>query len=727
MTHLQNNCNFSPNITARTNDGSVISNSSTSIIDDTSDRPPTSIRMLKQHQQHQQQQKQQQQQQRRNAAETNDVTHHVNQVPLVTSSTMATATPDAIIKAEHSSRLKPGCITNADEQAPKRPMSAYNLFFHLERRRLLDGCAERTFTTEDVAEFALQQRLNGHILKPKRPHRKTHGKIGFTDLARAIGNRWKSLDTDAKNVFHGYYEIEMSRYKKEHETWSERQSKLKEAEKVKKAAGEIVENILEQWNERHSGRVGLSADFGDTGNATRPPNHREMMMMMAESASAKIKSLNGTNSKPRTALSLDDETSPISVVPISNASSNKNGRQDHQLRSMMTSSGVGRESPMIADPSYSALNPNPHHQQYLAALRQRQRLQEIQIRRQQAMMMENDRSNGRFPPGTITGMYPPEHYENGGFHPDDMMMMSERQLIELEREQQLLERYRRRRHLPSERHLEAALAAYEQAQLMNGGSDYDMDNSPYYMADQTYDYAWQTLGPEESDDVYTDFPYDVPSYDPRYHQSIMAEEHAVMLSNAAAHEAAISASSSSSLQHEVQQSKQQQKLMMQQRANGTARGAGAMDRMISHGFGGGGAASRMSAMQKLRAKQRQQAGSGSNIASMGNHNAGMNYMMDDIATLDDESKSTYINNLINNQGREVTTPMQSNHRLRGNHPQHNNINSNNNHNMHREIMRESPFPFDDSPLNITSDVKGIPNGVAIPVSEDDDCMKNLFV
>lgn len=51
---------------------------------------------------------------------------------------------------------------------PKRPMSGYNLFFQLERERLLREQPERLFTREDVDRIAEAQKHKDTVVQPKR-------------------------------------------------------------------------------------------------------------------------------------------------------------------------------------------------------------------------------------------------------------------------------------------------------------------------------------------------------------------------------------------------------------------------------------------------------------------------------------------------------------------------------------------------------------------------------
>jgi len=92
-----------------------------------------------------------------------------------------------------------------DKMKPKRPLTAYNYFFRSERARLLG-------LKDD--EFDFQNR-------GKRKHRKTHGMIGFKDLANHVGEKWKNLDPKEKEIYQRKFECDRKRYHEELCEWEQ--------------------------------------------------------------------------------------------------------------------------------------------------------------------------------------------------------------------------------------------------------------------------------------------------------------------------------------------------------------------------------------------------------------------------------------------------------------------------------------------------------------------------
>lgn len=102
---------------------------------------------------------------------------------------------------------------------PKRPLSAYNIFFKEERERILERLPESVpkeeITVDDEIGDKKKKRrgvmcsdsLSGNIKK------KPHGKIDFESLAKIIGKRWKSLDTNELQVYKAKANADMKRYR----------------------------------------------------------------------------------------------------------------------------------------------------------------------------------------------------------------------------------------------------------------------------------------------------------------------------------------------------------------------------------------------------------------------------------------------------------------------------------------------------------------------------------
>jgi hypothetical protein len=92
---------------------------------------------------------------------------------------------------------------------PRRPLSAYNLFFQSERKKLIAMLPD----IANIKEYGFTEE------ERKAKHRKMHGKIGFAELARNIADKWNNLDDTEKATFEATARIEKEKYQEALDKW----------------------------------------------------------------------------------------------------------------------------------------------------------------------------------------------------------------------------------------------------------------------------------------------------------------------------------------------------------------------------------------------------------------------------------------------------------------------------------------------------------------------------
>jgi hypothetical protein len=86
---------------------------------------------------------------------------------------------------------------------PRRPLSAYNLFFKSERQKIVSSMSS------DMHQEGRKKKALG---------------IGFAGLARVIASRWKLLESEDKSAFEEQARMEKLRYRNQVSVWKSKQA-----------------------------------------------------------------------------------------------------------------------------------------------------------------------------------------------------------------------------------------------------------------------------------------------------------------------------------------------------------------------------------------------------------------------------------------------------------------------------------------------------------------------
>lgn len=108
---------------------------------------------------------------------------------------------------------------------PKRPLSAYNIFFRDERANILAGIPDKDDEEDEDQNDDHDDGLDGPKKKSsgKKRKRPPHGKIGFESLAKIVGQRWKELKPEELAKYKKLADVDMVRYRAEMESYVAKQ------------------------------------------------------------------------------------------------------------------------------------------------------------------------------------------------------------------------------------------------------------------------------------------------------------------------------------------------------------------------------------------------------------------------------------------------------------------------------------------------------------------------
>jgi hypothetical protein len=193
-------------------------------------------------------------------------------------------------------RRSPKVPWKKPKDMPRRPLSAYNLFFQRERERLVKKVKLEKAASDvgpkaeaPIAESVISSDVNDKTAsneqvknnkkeKGGRPHIKSTG-IGFANLAKTIAAKWKQIDPETRIEFEKLAAADKERYNKEMVTW--RGKKKVEQQLNEKAQSLDAERLLASGPSslpRQTFMRRLSDPYPDTSHYFELYHHRQQYM-----------------------------------------------------------------------------------------------------------------------------------------------------------------------------------------------------------------------------------------------------------------------------------------------------------------------------------------------------------------------------------------------------------------------------------------------------------------
>lgn len=122
-------------------------------------------------------------------------------------------------KEEKEERKKKTGRKKKPKGSPRRPLSAYNIFFKEERIRILASLPKQDATVKKGARV--------------RKNRNPHHKISFATLGKTIGSRWKQIDKASRAHYEALAKKDSERYAREMKAFQKKQDSSTEDEMCK--------------------------------------------------------------------------------------------------------------------------------------------------------------------------------------------------------------------------------------------------------------------------------------------------------------------------------------------------------------------------------------------------------------------------------------------------------------------------------------------------------------
>lgn len=136
---------------------------------------------------------------------------------------------------------------------PRRPLSAYNMFFKFQRHCIIHGLngMQDIDKVHDIICISIAK-----CGEKKRIHRTSHGKIGFAELARRIAESWRVCDASLKAYFQELSKRDKKRYDEEKIQYS-----LSQLERIKLSRTHPPRRSTLSESEEQTTRVRERADI----------------------------------------------------------------------------------------------------------------------------------------------------------------------------------------------------------------------------------------------------------------------------------------------------------------------------------------------------------------------------------------------------------------------------------------------------------------------------------